>query len=101
MKTQLTLEIIRAIIKQAEEHSRLAKRHYNAALTIAFLSICFSFATLGATAKGKLSDKAIGALSGSLPFALCVQLINNAGKQLQAASQQLNQTLDNLDDPES
>ncbi len=64
MRNQLTLEIIRAILHHAEEHSRLAKSHYNASLVIAFL---------------------------------CVQFINNAGKQLQSASQQLNQTLDNLD----
>lgn len=92
----LNSQIISEILLQARESFALAKHHYRLALAATSASVLISVIGLGIAVSGRSSEGAIATATGALPLIGCIQLLQSAGGQLESASRQLNETLDNL-----
>ena len=95
--TDLNAQIIHEILHQARESFALAKHNYRLALAMTSASVLISLIGLGVFASGRATQGAIATATGALPLVACAQHLKSAGEQLDAASKQLNETLDNLD----
>ncbi len=96
LHTHINAQILAEILLQARESFALAKHNYRLALAATSASVLISLTGIGIIASGRASEGAIAAATGALPIIGCVQLLKTAGEQLESASKQLNQTLDNL-----
>ena len=95
--TDLNARIINEILSQARESFALAKQNYRLALATTSASVLISLIGIGVFASGRATQGAIATATGALPLIACAQHLKAAGDQLDAASKQLNETLDNID----